>query len=90
MKKFKLALPIIISIIIIGIIASIVTTIASPTLSRYGSRGAEVTSIQTKLRDLGLYTAAIDGIYGVKTTAAVREFQRRRGLAVDGIAGPIT
>jgi hypothetical protein len=32
----------------------------------------------------------VDGIYGPRTTAVVREFQRRAGLQVDGIAGPQT
>lgn len=60
------------------------------TLSKYGSRGSEVTNIQTKLKNLGLYTDKIDGIYGKNTQAAVRTFQRQRGLQVDGIAGPQT
>ncbi|MFQ8599338.1 MAG: spore cortex-lytic enzyme [Oscillospiraceae bacterium] len=60
------------------------------TLSKYGSRGSEVTNIQTKLKSLGLYTDKIDGIYGKNTQAAVRTFQRQRGLQVDGIAGPQT
>ena len=33
-------------------------------LSKYGSRGDEVTQIQTKLKRWGYYTGSIDGIYG--------------------------
>lgn len=59
-------------------------------LSKYGSRGNEVTQIQTKLKRWGYYKGNIDGIYGSQTQEAVRYFQRKNGLAVDGIAGPKT
>jgi len=61
-----------------------------PTLSKYGSRGQEVKNIQYRLRNWGYYKGNIDGIYGWRTTAAVKEFQRKNGLKVDGIAGPQT
>ena len=59
-------------------------------LSRYGSRGNEVIQIQTKLKRWGYYTGSIDGIYGSKTVEAVKYFQRKNGLTVDGIAGTKT
>ena len=59
-------------------------------LSKYGSRGSEVTQIQTKLKRWGYYNGSIDGIYGSKTVSAVKLFQRKNGLAVDGIAGKNT
>lgn len=59
-------------------------------LSKYGSRGSEVTQIQTKLKRWGYYNGNIDGIYGTQTLNAVKYFQRKNGLAVDGIAGPKT
>lgn len=58
--------------------------------SKYGSTGNEVTQIQTKLKRWGYYNGAIDGIYGSKTVAAVRYFQSKNGLTVDGVAGPKT
>ena len=61
-----------------------------PTLSKYGSRGNEVISIQTKLKQLGFLQGNVDGIYGSQTQAAVRNYQKSRGLQVDGIAGPQT
>lgn len=60
------------------------------TLSKYGSRGTEVTQIQTKLKRWGYYSGKIDGIYGTQTVNAVKYFQRKNGLTVDGIAGPAT
>ena len=59
-------------------------------LSKYGSRGDEVTQIQTKLKRWGYYTGSIDGIYGTQTQKAVRYFQSKNGLKVDGIAGKNT
>lgn len=60
------------------------------TLSKLGSSGKEVTAIQQALTDRGLFTADITGYYGTQTQAAVRKFQKQKGLAVDGIAGPAT
>lgn len=59
-------------------------------LSKYGSRGQEVTTIQTKLKRWGYYNGNIDGIYGSQTLAAVKWFQSKNGLVVDGIAGTKT
>lgn len=59
-------------------------------LSKYGSRGEEVRTIQTKLKRWGYYKGNIDGIYGSQTLEAVKYFQRKNGLTVDGIAGTKT
>ena len=59
-------------------------------LSKYGSRGDEVKQIQTKLKRWGYYNGSVDGIYGSKTVTAVKSFQRKNGLSVDGIAGKNT
>lgn len=64
--------------------------ISIETLSKYGSRGTEVTEIQTKLKRWGYYNGNIDGIYGNQTVNAVKYFQRKNGLVVDGIAGKAT
>ena len=48
-------------------------------LSKYGSRGSEVTQIQTKLKRWGYYKGS-----------AVKSFQRKNGLTADGIAGKNT
>ena len=62
-------------------------TEATEVLSKLGSRGDEVRRIQTKLRSLGFFNGSIDGIYGVKTQSAVRQFQKSVGITADGIAG---
>lgn len=59
-------------------------------LVRRGSSGWEVSALQTLLAREGINAGPIDGIFGPKTEAAVREFQSRMGLYTDGIAGPNT
>ena len=59
-------------------------------LSRYGSTGSEVKSIQNKLKSLGFYKGSVDGIYGTQTKNAVTSFQKSCGITADGIAGPQT
>ena len=55
-----------------------------------GSSGAVVTQIQTKLKSWGYYTGTVDGVYGSGTERAVRAFQQKNGLTVDGKAGDQT
>ena len=55
-----------------------------------GSTGSVVTTIQEKLSRWGYYSGKVDGVYGSKTLEAVKLFQRRNGLAVDGKCGPKT
>ena len=59
-------------------------------LSRRGSTGSEVKQIQQRLIQWGYLTGTADGIYGAKTEAAVKRFQRNNGLTPDGIAGSAT
>lgn len=57
---------------------------------KQGSRGEEVKTLQRKLKNWGYYSGAVDGIFGAKTKEAVKYFQRKNGLTVDGIAGAKT
>ena len=59
-------------------------------LYKRGSSGQRVTEIQTRLKNWGYYDGGIDGVYGSRTEAAVRWFQRQNGLSADGQAGPQT
>lgn len=59
-------------------------------LSKLGSSGKEVTAIQNALKERGLFSGEATGYYGTKTQAAVKRFQKQKGLSVDGIAGPQT
>lgn len=57
---------------------------------RKGSRGDEVKELQTLLNSSGNYGLREDGVFGDKTLAAVRDYQKRNGLMTDGIAGANT
>ncbi len=59
------------------------------TLAR-GDRGSLVTALQRRLKDLGYYTIAVDGIFGSGTERAVHHFQRINGLPKTGIADGAT
>lgn len=59
-------------------------------VSKLGSTGDEVKSIQRKLSSLGYYKGSIDGIYGNATKSAVTSFQRNCGITADGICGSQT
>ena len=88
-KKTKIIIITIICIFII-VCNSILFIKYSTALSKYGSRGTEVRTIQEKLKRWGYYSGSVDGIYGSQTVSAVKSFQKKNGLTVDGIAGTQT
>ena len=55
-----------------------------------GAVGWDVAVLEFRLRRDGLPPQAIDGRFDITTDAALRRYQRRRGLDPDGIAGPHT
>lgn len=62
---------------------------AEPTL-REGSSGEAVRELQVALKEAGEDPGRADGQFGPQTQAAVKAFQHKRGIAVDGVVGPIT
>ncbi|MFL5359050.1 peptidoglycan-binding protein [Archangium sp.] len=66
------------------------TASAAPPTLRAGSKGAAVVTLQKKLKAAGFDPGAADGDFGPKTTAAVKAFQGKHGLAADGVVGPKT
>ncbi len=64
--------------------------VSSVVLSKRGSSGNEVLNIQKRLSSWGYYDGKIDGIYGMATEKAVKEFQKKHSLTPDGIAGAAT
>ena len=59
-------------------------------LYKIGSSGDEVKRIQEKLQGVGIYRGPLDGVFGGGTEAAVKLFQGKEGLDVDGMVGSQT
>lgn len=75
---------------IILVLVFTVFAVQPAALSKVGSRGSEVSNIQTRLKELGYFNDRVDGIFGSRTKEALIAFQRDRGLTADGIAGKNT
>ena len=86
-KRLRLALAVLLSVSIVLVALAPAVEAAS---YKKGSSGAMVTQIQTKLKSWGYYTGTVDGTYGSGTERAVRAFQQKNGLTVDGKAGDQT
>jgi N-acetylmuramoyl-L-alanine amidase len=52
--------------------------------------GDDVTALQQRLLDMGFDCGRVDGLFGVETEQALREFQRNIGIPADGTCGPTT
>nr|WP_232345350.1 spore cortex-lytic enzyme [Paenactinomyces guangxiensis] len=61
-----------------------------PGILKIGARGGDVYELQGRLKFLGFYTGKVDGIFSTRTNNAVRLFQYRFGMKVDGLVGPKT
>ena len=77
---------------LLGIIAAVLpgTTAARAAHIVKGDTTANIKAVQTRLSELGYYTYKIDGLWGWRTTDAVKRFQRDYGLTQDGIVGSWT
>lgn len=60
-------------------------TSADGSMYSIGDSGAEVTSIQRKLKKMGYLDGGVDGIYGGDTSSAVKAFQRDQELSATGM-----
>ncbi len=74
----------------------VVTPTPGPTLTppsrtlRKGDKGEDVKSLQQRLKDLGYYKGNITGTVNDATVEALRDFQKKSGIEVDGVCGPVT
>ena len=77
---------------LLGIIAAVLPGIMAARAAHIvkGDTTANIKAVQTRLSELGYYTYKIDGLWGWRTTAAVKQFQRDYGLTQDGIVGSWT
>ena len=74
----------------IVIISALILGVSAAALSKMGSTGDEVKSIQSVLKEKGYYSGNVDGIFGTGTKNAVKQFQSDSGLSADGIVGEKT
>ena len=66
-------------------------TVAVPEESlKSGATGADVKTLQKRLKELGYFKKAIDGKFGRDTVNALKAFQEANGLEADGVAGKAT
>ena len=80
----------ILALSLVLVLGSVVALRVQAASYQRGSTGEVVSQIQTKLKRWGYYNGAVDGIYGSGTEKAVRLFQQKNGLTVDGKAGQKT
>jgi hypothetical protein len=60
-------------------------------MHRIGNRNDEIKGMQKGLRDAGFFTYKNDtGYFGPQSEKALKEYQRARGIKIDGIYGPRT
>ena len=86
-KKLVLALAVLFAL---NILVICLAQAALAVTYQKGSTGSTVKQIQTRLKSWGYYSGSVDGVYGSATEKAVRAFQQKNGLTVDGKAGPQT
>lgn len=63
---------------------------AGPATVRRGQSGPAVRRLQRRLRAHGFASVRVTGFFGIATARAVRRFQRKHHLTIDGVAGPQT
>lgn len=93
-KRWLAAFALVFAVIGIGAMAANTAVgqidVQPAAIIRQGSSGTEVKTMQKKLKNWGYYNGAVDGIFGAQTKKAVMDFQRKNGLAADGVVGPKT
>lgn len=63
---------------------------SEPPVLAIGSTGQPVQDVQLFLKQAGLYTGAVDGVFGAEMQAAVEKFQDSKNITSDGVIGPAT
>jgi N-acetylmuramoyl-L-alanine amidase len=78
------------AIVVLAILCALIPILSAEAALRRGSTGDDVTAVQKRLKQWGYYAGSVDGIYGYATEKAVRWFQQKNGLTVDGVVGEKT
>lgn len=88
MKIFKKLLAAVSFAVLVALVVSVCVTYADV---KSGDQGQQVKEVQYVLISHGYVgVGPADGIFGPKTDAGVRKWQRVNGLVVDGVVGPVT
>lgn len=97
MKKFVKIIAIMLMVITAGVCVGLSTPSFNDSVAtvyaqviKQGNTGNTVRTIQRKLKNWGYYKGSVDGIFGSQTKEAVKYFQRKNGLVVDGVVGKKT
>ncbi len=72
------------------LIGSAATVANSSGVLKEGMEGSLVVKLQNDLKKLGFFNHVVTGYFGTVTTASVKQFQKARGIAIDGIVGKVT
>ena len=83
-KKMLLAVSVILTL---NLFLFALSQYASADLYKKGATGSVVREIQTRLKAWGYYNGSVDGVFGSQTERAVKYFQQKNGLTVDGQVG---
>ncbi len=92
-KNFKIGVIVMLLVLVVACSSQFVMKrnsleIIEPTaIINSSSSSQDIKLVQKKLKNWGYYKGNVDGIYGSQTKSAVRLFQKRNGLVVDGIVG---
>ena len=89
-KRKSLCIMILAFVLAIGVIVSVGAINANAKNIVKGDTKENVRIVQQRLKELGYYKITVDGVWGPKTLAGVKNFQRDWGLVVDGIVGART
>ncbi len=90
MKKKKIVLMLTALILCAGVMLTAGLTVANAKNIVKGDTAENNRIVQQRLLDLGYYKGKVDGVWGPKTLAAVKSFQKAKGLVQDGIVGAKT
>ena len=89
MKKKRMMLALALVLTVCAALATGITVASAKNIVK-GDTAENTRMVQQRLADLGYYTGKVDGIWGSKTLAAVKSFQKAKGLVQDGIVGAKT
>ena len=89
-ERKRLCIMILALVLSVGVVLSAGAIRADAKNIVKGDTKENIRIVQQRLKELGYYKITVDGIWGAKTLAGVKNFQRDYGLVVDGIVGART